>query len=129
MRDLPASRTSDYLAFARAVESDETQTLAIVNSATGMPELPASATADELLETGLAALNSGNIRAAIPLFQRVVELDPKHKQAWNDLGLAYLRAGNFDKAADAFRTPTTISVSLCSNRTNLTKPKLLTKNK
>ncbi len=103
MRDLPASRTSDYLAFARAVESDETQTLAIVNSATGMPELPASATADELLETGLAALNSGNIRAAIPLFQRVVELDPKHKQAWNDLGLAYLRAGNFDKAADAFR--------------------------
>jgi len=103
MRDLPASRTSDYLAFARAVESDETQTLAIANSATGMPELPASATADELLETGLAALNSGNIRAAIPLFQRVVELDPKHKQAWNDLGLAYLRAGNFDKAADAFR--------------------------
>ncbi|MGB0002792.1 MAG: DUF3857 domain-containing protein [Candidatus Acidiferrales bacterium] len=103
MRDLPASRTSDYLAFERAVESDETQTLAIANSATGMPELPATANADELLETGLAALNSGNIRAAIPLFQRVVELDPKHKQAWNDLGLAYLRAGSFDKAADAFR--------------------------
>jgi Flp pilus assembly protein TadD len=103
MRELPASRTSDYLAFARAVESDETQTLAIANSATGMPTLPASANADELLETGLAALNSGNIRAAIPLFQRVVEIEPKHKQAWNDLGLAYLRAGNFDKAADAFR--------------------------
>ena len=103
MRELPASRTSDYLAFARAVESDETQTLAIANSATGMPTLPATANADELLETGLAALNSGNIRAAIPLFQRVVELEPKHKQAWNDLGIAYLRAGNFDKAADAFR--------------------------
>jgi Flp pilus assembly protein TadD len=103
MRELPASRTSDYLAFARAVESDETQTLAIANSATGMPALPATVNADELLETGLAALNSGNIRAAIPLFQRVVELEPQHKQAWNDLGLAYLRAGSFDKAADAFR--------------------------
>jgi Flp pilus assembly protein TadD len=103
MRDLPASRTGDYLAFARAVESDETQLLAVSNPATGMPTLPASANADELLETGLAALNSGNIHAAIPLLQRVVELDPKHKQAWNDLGLAYLRAGNFDKAADAFR--------------------------
>jgi Flp pilus assembly protein TadD/transglutaminase-like putative cysteine protease len=103
MRDLPASRTGDYLAFARAVESDETQQLAVSNSATGTPTLPATANADELVETGLAALNSGNIRAAIPLFQRVVELDPKHKQAWNDLGLAYLRAGNFDKAADAFR--------------------------
>ncbi len=103
MRELPASRMSDYLAFARAVESDETQTLAIANSSTGMPTLPATANADELLETGLAALNSGNIRAAIPLFQRVVELEPQHKQAWNDLGLAYLRARNFDKAADAFR--------------------------
>ena len=103
MRELPPSRTSDYLAFSRAVESDETQTLAIANSATGMPTLPATANADELLETGLAALNSGNIRAAIPLFQRVVELEPQHKQAWNDLGLAYLRAGDFDKAADAFR--------------------------
>jgi Flp pilus assembly protein TadD len=103
MRELPASRTSDYLAFARAVESDETQMLSVANSATGMPVLPATANADELLETGLAALNSGNIRAAIPLFQRVVELEPKHKQAWNDLGLAYLRSGKFDKAADAFR--------------------------
>src|ERR1700751_2912674 len=102
-RELPASRTSDYLSFSRAVESDETQTLAIANSATGMPALPATANADELLETGLAALNSGNLRAAIPLFQRVVELEPQHKQVWNDLGLAYLRAGNFDKAADAFR--------------------------
>jgi Flp pilus assembly protein TadD len=103
MRELPASRTSDYLAFARAVESDETQMLAVANSAAGMPTLPSTVNAEELLETGLAALNSGNVRAAIPLFQRVVELDPKHKQAWNDLGLAYLRAGNFDKATDAFR--------------------------
>ncbi|MGA8144549.1 MAG: DUF3857 domain-containing protein [Candidatus Acidiferrales bacterium] len=103
MRELPASRTGDYLAFARAVESDETQVLAVQNSATGAPTLPASAKADELFETALAALNSGNTRAAIPLFQRVVELEPKHKQAWNDLGLAYLRAGNFDEAAEAFR--------------------------
>src|SRR6201997_491991 len=103
MRELPASRTRDYLAFSRAGESDETQTLAIANSATGMPALPASVNAEELLETGLAALNSGNMRAAIPLFQRVVELEPQHKQAWNDLGLAYLRLGKFDDAVAAFR--------------------------
>ena len=65
--------------------------------------MPATANADELLETGSQRSIPGNIRAAIPLFQRVVELDPKHKQAWNDLGLAYLRAGKFDEAADAFR--------------------------
>jgi len=103
IRELPASRTSDYLAFARAVESDETQLLAIQNPATGPPSLPVSATADDLFETGLAALNAGNTRSAIPVFQRVVELESQHKQAWNDLGLAYFRAGKFDDAANAFR--------------------------
>jgi Flp pilus assembly protein TadD/transglutaminase-like putative cysteine protease len=103
MRELPASRTGDYLAFARAVESDEGQVLAVETAATGAPAIPTTAKADELIEAGLAALNSGNPRAAIPLFERVVELEPKHKQAWNDLGLAFLRLGKFEDAAAAFR--------------------------
>jgi Flp pilus assembly protein TadD/transglutaminase-like putative cysteine protease len=103
MRELPASRTGDYLAFARAVESDESQVLAVETATTGAPAIPSTAKADELVEAGLAALNSGNPRAAVPLLQRVVELDPKHKQAWNDLGLAFLRLGKFDDAAAAFR--------------------------
>jgi len=102
MRDLPAARTSDYLAFARAVEADEGQVLTVETTTTESPAIPATAKADELVEAGLAALNSGNPGAAIPLFQRVVELEPAHKQAWNDLGLAYLRLGKFDDAAGAF---------------------------
>ena len=103
MRELPADRTSDYLAFTRAVQADEAQLLVVANSATGAPTIPSTSKSDELLEAGAAALNSGNARAAVPLFQRVVELDPKHKQAWNDLGLAYLRLGQFGDAAEAFR--------------------------
>ena len=103
MRELPASRSGDYLAFARAVESDESQKLAIQNSSAGTAEPPETATASELFESGLAALNAGNTRAAIPLFERVVKLDPKYEQAWNDLGLAYLRAGKFEEAESAFR--------------------------
>ncbi len=102
-RSLPASRTSDYLAFERAVESDEGQPLVVENSVTGAPSIPASAKPAELLEAGAAALNSGNPRAAVPLFKRVVELEPNHKQAWNDLGLSYLRLGQFDDAAGAFQ--------------------------
>ncbi|MGA7090754.1 MAG: DUF3857 domain-containing protein [Candidatus Acidiferrales bacterium] len=103
MRELPADRTSDYLAFSRAVESDETQILVVDNSTTGTPEIPSTAKASELLEAGSAALNSGNLRAAIPLLQRVVELEPKHKLAWNELGLAYLRLGRFSDASAAFQ--------------------------
>jgi Flp pilus assembly protein TadD/transglutaminase-like putative cysteine protease len=103
MRELPAARVSDYLAFSRAVESDETQLLVVENSTTGAPAIPSTVSADELLEAGIAALNAGNVREAIPLLQRAVEIDPKSKQGWNDLGLAYLRLGQFDEAADAFQ--------------------------
>jgi Flp pilus assembly protein TadD/transglutaminase-like putative cysteine protease len=103
MRELPAARISDYLAFTRAVESDETQLLVVENSTTGAPAIPATVGADELLEAGIAALNAGNVREAIPLLQHAVEIDPKSKQGWNDLGLAYLRLGQFDEAAAAFR--------------------------
>jgi tetratricopeptide (TPR) repeat protein/transglutaminase-like putative cysteine protease len=103
MRSLPAARTGDYMAFARAVESDESQVLVAENSTPGTPAIPSTVKPDELLEAGIAAMNSGNPTAALPLFQRVVELDPKHKLAWNYLGLGYLRIGKFNEAADAFR--------------------------
>jgi Flp pilus assembly protein TadD/transglutaminase-like putative cysteine protease len=102
MRELPPSRLSDYLAFSRAVESDETQLLVVENSTTGAPSIPSTVSADDLLEAGIAALNAGNAREAIPLLQHAVEIDPKSKQGWNDLGLAYLRLGQFDEAAAAF---------------------------
>jgi Flp pilus assembly protein TadD len=103
MRELPAARVSDYLAFTRAVESDESQLLVVENSTTGAPAIPSTASADELLEAGIAALNAGNVREAVPLLQHAVEIDPKGKQGWNDLGLAYLRLGQFDDAAAAFQ--------------------------
>jgi tetratricopeptide (TPR) repeat protein len=102
-RELPASRLGDYLAFARAVESDEAQVLVAENSATGAPEILEAAKPPELLEAGVAALNSGNLNAAVPLLKRALELDPKIKEGWNNLGLAYLRLGQFEDAGAAFR--------------------------
>jgi Flp pilus assembly protein TadD len=101
--ELPASRAGDYLAFTRAVESDESQVLVAENSATASPEILESAKPAELLEAGVAALNSGNLNAAIPLLKRALELDPKNKVGWNDLGLAYMRLGQLDDAGAAFR--------------------------
>jgi superkiller protein 3 len=76
---------------------------AIENTVAGAPTIPATAKTDELVDAAYAALNGGNPEAAIPLLQRAVELEPKHKLAWNYLGLAYLRLGKFDDAIAAFR--------------------------
>ncbi len=103
MRELPAARASDYLAFTRAVTADQSQALIIENLAPGQPSIPSSVTPNDLLEAALAALRGGQPRAAIPLFERLVELDPRRPQAWNDLGLAYLQTGNYPQAARAFR--------------------------
>ncbi|HEX4002540.1 MAG TPA: DUF3857 domain-containing protein [Candidatus Acidoferrales bacterium] len=103
MRELPSARTSDYRAFVRAVNNDEHQMLVVANATPGAPEIPGTAKPDDLFDAALAALNSGNMRAAIPLFQRVIALDPKHKQVWDDLGVAYLRDGSNDQAVAAFR--------------------------
>jgi Flp pilus assembly protein TadD len=102
-RQLPVERTSDYLAFTRAVSADEGQELAVESAAAGTPAIPLNAKADELVEAGAAAIQGGNARAAVQLFQRVVEIEPKRKGAWDNLGIAYMRLGEFDPAAAAFR--------------------------
>jgi tetratricopeptide (TPR) repeat protein len=103
LRSLPADRADDYKEFARAVAADQNRALVIINTSSGDPAIPVSATPDDLVEAGLSALNTGNAASAAPLFNRAVELDPKQKQAWNDLGLSDLRLGKTEDAAAAFR--------------------------
>jgi len=103
MRTLPSSRASEYAGFTQAVAANENQPLIVENIAPGGPAIPARSTADELVEAGRAALSNENSRAAIPLLERAVEIEPLHKQAWNDLGLAYLRTGKLDEAIRAFQ--------------------------
>jgi tetratricopeptide (TPR) repeat protein len=102
MRGLPASRRGDYLAFTHALDADQAQPLVVENSAPGMPVVPPEATASDLFDAGSAALAAANPKSAIPLLERAVALEPAHKEAWNDLGLAHLRLAHFDRAAAAF---------------------------
>ena len=103
MPSVPASRASDYQAFSRALSADEGQTIGVESAVAGTPTIPPTAKADELVEAGAAALQGGNARAAVELFKRVTELDPKRKGAWNSLGLAYFRLNELDPAIAAFR--------------------------
>jgi Flp pilus assembly protein TadD/transglutaminase-like putative cysteine protease len=102
-RKLPAARVRDYLAFVRALRADEGQMLAVESTAAGKPEIPETAKASELYDAGLAAYRNTDYRMAAALLERVVALEPEHKDAWNDLGLAYLALSELEKAEAAFR--------------------------
>jgi tetratricopeptide (TPR) repeat protein len=90
--ELAPARLDDYAAFRRAVMADEKQTLAVETAVAGAgtPKPPEGVKPDELYDAAVSAYQAQNFSAAIALFKRVTELDPKHKGVWNDLGSAYL---------------------------------------
>lgn len=103
LREISPARVADYRAFTDAVSADEAQLLTVDYGGSQPGVIPVNASADDIFDAGTAALKTGNVSAAIPLFQRVTEIDPKHAHAWNDLGVAYLRAGKREDAVAAFR--------------------------
>ncbi len=102
-RELPVERARDYIAFTRAVRSDEAQTIGIENSTAGTAAIPESAKPDELYQAAISALRNENPAQAVELLKRVAQLDPKHKQLWNTLGFAYFSAQSWDDAIASFK--------------------------
>jgi tetratricopeptide (TPR) repeat protein len=100
--ELPAPRAADYQSFRHAVNSDLAQLLSLENTVAGTPTAPTDMKADDLVESGRAAINSGNLPLAIQLLKRATEVDPKNKYAWNNLGLAYFGIRKDAEAIAAF---------------------------
>ena len=103
LRTLAAERSGDYLAFKRVVVADNTQPLALDVSATTSAATSPDLKAADLHRSGYEALRGGNYSQAVTLLKRVVELEPKDRTAWNNLGLAYLALRQVDPAIDAFK--------------------------
>jgi tetratricopeptide (TPR) repeat protein len=101
--ELPVARASDYESFRRAVGSDLAQQLAVESTTAGAPVPPADMKADELVDSGRASMENGNVTVAIALLKRATEIDPKNKAAWNFLGLAYFNLRENDLAIAAFQ--------------------------
>ena len=99
--ELPALRATDYQAFRHAVGSDLGQFLSVENTVAGTPTPPADMKADDLVESGRAAVASNNLPMAIQLLKRATEVDPKNKYAWNTLAAAYLGMRQNDAAIAA----------------------------
>jgi Flp pilus assembly protein TadD len=100
--ELPVARASDYESFRRAVGSDLAQQLAVESAVAGAPVPPPDMKADDLVESGRAAIQNGNLAVGIALLKRATEVDPKNKVAWNTLGLAYFANRDDAHAIEAF---------------------------
>ncbi len=99
--ELPVARVEDYAAFRHAVMSDLGQVLSVENTVAGTPTPPADMKADDLIESGRAAIASGNLPLAIEVLKRAAEVDPKNKYVWNTLAAAYLGMRQNDDAIAA----------------------------
>jgi tetratricopeptide (TPR) repeat protein len=101
LSELPAARRQDYAAFARVLSADYKQTLAL--ETTAVPSaVSRDAGSDDLARQAAEALKAGDFARATTLLKRVLELDPKHKTAWTDLGRALMAQRERNAAVAAF---------------------------
>ncbi len=99
--ELPAPRATDYQAFRRAVNSDLGQFLSVENTVAGSLTLLPDMKADDLVESGRAALATNNLPLAVQLLKRATEVDAKNKYAWYALAVAYMGMRQNDDAITA----------------------------
>ncbi|XOV95001.1 MAG: OmpA family protein [Bacteroidota bacterium] len=52
---------------------------------------------------GRKAYEQGDLKTAIPLFEQAVAANDNYAEAWNYLGLAYVKVGEYLKAVNAFK--------------------------
>ena len=103
--EMPRERGQDFAAFRRAVMADSGQTIAMENQTAGtVADAGGSkAKADDLFEAATDALKNNKLELAINLLQRVVQMEPKHKYAWNALGQAYTAMQQYPDAESALK--------------------------
>jgi tetratricopeptide (TPR) repeat protein len=84
------------------VATDSTQQLSLETSSPIAATAPSGLTAEQLHRSGYEALEARNYAEAVTLLKRAVELEPKDKAAWNNLGRAHMGLRQTDAAIEAF---------------------------
>jgi tetratricopeptide (TPR) repeat protein len=68
-----------------------------------------------------ATRKNGNVSGAIPIYEKALAIDPKHKGAHEYIGEAYLMLDNLPKAKEHLRTLDTLCFFSCSEYRDLKK--------
>jgi len=100
VRALPPSRLADFLAFRRAVGADQDAGLTLTRSADAAAG--AGGDVDAAAQSAWDAFLRRDFRGAIRLYRQVLARDPKHRDAWTNLGRAYVGLDLLDSARAAF---------------------------
>jgi tetratricopeptide (TPR) repeat protein/transglutaminase-like putative cysteine protease len=104
--EVPLSEWDSYLKFRKAIRDEEGYWINLAGlSASSKPAAVGleSEDADTLNTSGRAALDAQNYSLAADLLNKAVKINPRHKWAWNNLGLAYMGMLRFDDAVSALR--------------------------
>jgi tetratricopeptide (TPR) repeat protein/transglutaminase-like putative cysteine protease len=104
-RELPDTRRADILSFLRVALNDASQKPGVDATAmTAVANVPPAAQAKRLSQSGYEAFVARDYERAVELLRRVVELEPKDKTAWTNLGRSYMALRRTDEAIAAFKT-------------------------
>jgi len=103
LSEVPADRRQDIAAFFKVVATDATQKLSLETASPIAATATQTLTAVQLHRSGYEALQAGNYAEAVTLLKRAVELEPKDKLAWNNLGRAHMELRQHDAAIEAFQ--------------------------
>ncbi len=106
--ELPPSRWSDLQSFRGVVMNVPQQQISCnINPASHQAELaavvPAGTDTKALHKAALTALQQRDFTSAVNLLKQVVEQNPKHPDAWAELGHAYAGLNQHDEAIAAFK--------------------------
>jgi tetratricopeptide (TPR) repeat protein/transglutaminase-like putative cysteine protease len=90
-------------AFRNVVTRDAGQEIGVEIDEVAASAATKGADEDELYDAAVAAYRNRNYKLSAQLYEKVLELNPKHKTAWTYLGQAYMEQAQFDKAENAFK--------------------------
>ncbi|HEX6881461.1 MAG TPA: DUF3857 domain-containing protein [Terriglobales bacterium] len=101
--EIMPAQASNLDAFRNVVTRDAGQEIGVEMDEVAASAAMKDADEDELYDAAVAAYRNRNFKLSAQLYERVVELNPKHKNAWTYLGQAYMEQSQYDKAEKAFR--------------------------
>lgn len=97
------AQASSLEAFRNLVSRDAGQDIGVEIDEVAATAATKDADEDELYDAAAVAYRSKNYKLSAQLYEKVVELNPKHKTAWTYLGQAYMEQVQYDKAEKAFK--------------------------